>query len=170
MDEMEKKPWHLALDTKEIEVTDFELILWRVFYGFLRWQEDCELSVNNTGLTGHELSVLHIIRMKDRPKSIRDIARLLNREDTFNLTYSIKKLLKLGLIEKAISTAKKSAYQITEAGIKNTDIMAKARREILISIFKKDPQIALPEITKELIKVIAIYDEAGRIAASYQDI
>ena len=170
MENVNKQTWHLAKDNKEIDVTDFELVLWRVFYGFLRWQEDCEAAVNKTSLAGSELSVLHVIRMKEKPKSIRDIARLLNREDNFNIHYSIKKLLKMGLIEKAPFLIKKSiAYQITEAGIKNTDLLAKARSNILINIFKREYQITLPTITQELVKIIAVYDEAGRITASYME-
>ncbi len=36
------KTWHLAETESEIEVTEFELLLWRVFYAFIRWQEDCQ--------------------------------------------------------------------------------------------------------------------------------
>ena len=35
-------------------------------------------SANQTDLTGSELSILHIIRMKDRPKTLNELMRLLN--------------------------------------------------------------------------------------------
>lgn len=163
------KTWHLAENDDEIKVADFELQLWRVFYGFLRWQEGCERSANGTDLTGNELAVLHIIRMKDRPKSIYDIGRLLNRDDTFNIQYSIRKLLKMGLIEKCKTSSQKIlAYQITEAGIRNTDIYTQARKSILIDIFIKESDLNLTEMTKTLTKLKAIYDEADRTAASYK--
>src|SRR5947207_1990398 len=94
------KTWHLAENEAEIKVTEFELQLWRVFYGFLRWQEKCENIANGTDLTGNELAILHVVRMKNRPKAINDIMRLLNRDDTFNIHYSIRKLIKMGLIKK----------------------------------------------------------------------
>lgn len=162
------KTWHLAENEDELKVTDFELQLWRVFYGFLRWQEGCERSANGTDLTGNELAVLHIIRMKDRPKSIYDIGRLLNRDDTFNIQYSIRKLLKMGLIEKCKFAQKILAYQITEAGTKNTDIYTRARRSILIDLFIKESDLTLTEMTKTLTKLKAVYDEADRTAASYK--
>jgi predicted MarR family transcription regulator len=170
MSDMEKNAWHLSENADEMKVTEFELLLWRTFNGFIRWQEDCELAANNNALTGNELSILHVIRMKERPKTANDIARLLNREDKFNITYSIKKLLKLGLIEKSKDTVKKGAtYQATNAGIKNTDDYVKARKHILISLFGKEPRINLSEITQELVKIISLYDEAARITASYKD-
>lgn len=171
MSDIEKKVWHLSENEDEMKVTEFELLLWRVFHGFLRWQEDCELATNGNALTGNELSILHIIRMKDRPKTANDIARLLNREDMFNITYSIKKLLKLGLIEKSKDTVKRGVtYQITESGIKNTDDFVKTRKDILISLFGKEPRINLPEVAQELVKIIALYDEAARITATYKDV
>lgn len=164
------KSWHLAETHKEIEIAEFELLLWRVFHGFLKWQEECEYSANNNDLTGNELSVLHLIRMRDRPKTVADIANLLNREDTFNITYSIKKLLKMGLIERAKGSTKRgTTYRITEAGIKNTDTFTRARNSTLIEAYKKEPDIDLPELIKTFIKVKSIYDEAAKLAAFYKD-
>jgi predicted MarR family transcription regulator len=164
------KSWHLAQGENGIQVAEFELQLWRVFFGFLRWQEECNRSVNGIDLTGNELAVLHIVRMKERPKTIYDIGRLLNRDDTFNIHYSLRKLLKIGLIEKAKSaqSGKKTyAYQITEAGIKNTDAYAEMRNNILIKMFNEEANLNLNEVTKSLTKIKAIYDEADRDVASY---
>lgn len=162
------KAWHLAKTEDEITVTEFELQLWRVFYGFVRWQEGCEHSVNGTDLTANDLAVLHIVRMKDRPKSIYDIGRLLNREDSYNIYYSIRRLLKMGLIENVKTPNKKTqVYRTTEAGIQNTDAYTHARKTILINMFTKQSDLNFEEVTKALIKLKAIYDEADRVAASY---
>jgi predicted MarR family transcription regulator len=75
------KKWHLAENEKESELSDFELQLWRVFNGFLTWQEQCEQSANADDLKAYDLAVLHIIKMQDRPKTIPELCRLLNRED-----------------------------------------------------------------------------------------
>lgn len=153
-------------DKDEVLVTEFELQLWRVFSGFLRWQEECERNANATPLSGNELAILHIIRMKNRPKSLTDIERLLNRNDTHNIRYSTSKLLKLGLIKKTLSTysGKNYYFQITEAGIQDTDNYSKIRKMILINMFK-ELNLDLEEITKSLTKVKAIYDEADRAVA-----
>lgn len=160
------RTWHLAQTEEEIKITDFEVRLWRVFFGFLRWQEECEKNVNGTNLTGQDLSALHMIRMKDRPKSITDIARLLNRDDSFNIQYSIRKLLKMGLIQK-VSSGKSVTYQMTPAGIQNTDNMALARRKILVEMFIKNADLNLESTMEILAKVKSIYDEAEHAAASH---
>lgn len=168
MDNLQDRQWHLAQTEEEIEVTDFELQLWRVFFGFLRWQQECEKNVNGTNLLGQDLSVLHIIRMKNRPKSITDIARLLNRDDTFNIQYSIRKLLKLNLIRKTkIPGSKSIVYQMTELGIENTDNMAKARKKILIEMFIRDSNVDFATTTQALIKLKSIYGEAEHAAVSH---
>ncbi|MCD6040257.1 MAG: hypothetical protein K0S27_1657 [Gammaproteobacteria bacterium] len=159
--------WHLAKTEDEIKVTDFELQLWRVFYSFLRWQQECEKNVNGTQLTGQDLAVLHIVRMKDRPKSIVDIARLLNRDDNFNIQYSIKKLMKMQLIERVKIFSKSVGYQVTPAGIQNTDAMALARKEILIKMLANDTELKLETITGMLVRIKEIYEQAEHAAASY---
>lgn len=163
------KRWHLADSEEEIKITEFELQLWRVHYGFMRWQEECEKIANSYELSSDELAVLHIIRMKDRPKTIAEIGRLLNRDNHFGINYNINKLLKLDLIEK-LQTASKKQYQytVTEKGLKNTNAYTLARRSVLIHEFVKDlKNINLEEITHGLMKLKAIYEEAVRVASSY---
>lgn len=163
------RQWHLAQTEEELKVTDFELHLWRVFFGFLRWQQECERNVNGTNLLGQDLSVLHIIRMKGRPKSITDIARLLNRDDNFNIQYSVRKLIKLGLIESVKVTGSKSVvYQMTPEGIRNTDDFSQARKKILVEMFIDDNEdVDLEIATKTLAKLKSVYDAAEHAAASH---
>lgn len=164
------KTWHLARNEAEIKVTEFEIQLWRVFFGFSRWQEECEKSVNGIELTANELAILHAIRMKDKPKTIADIGRLLNRNDNHNIRYSINKLLKLGLIEKVKTSQenhKNFSLQATSAGIQDTDAYGEMRKNILINMFNQETDLNLEEINKALMKIKAIYDEADRVIASY---
>ncbi len=163
------KTWHLAKNEEEAKLTDFEFQLWRVFYGFTRWQEGCERVANQTDLTGSELSLLHIIRMKGRSKTINELTRLLNRNDTFNVNYSIQKLIKNGLIRKMGDNNNKKAYsyEITEEGIKNTDAYTALRQSILIELLKKKKELNLEKFTDVLSELIAIYEEADRTVLTY---
>lgn len=158
--------WHLAGNENEIKVTDFELQLWRVFYGFQRWQEECERNANGSILSSNELAILHIIRMKNRPKTLTDIERLLNRNDTHNIRYSINKLLKIGFIKKtqSVYSGKNYYFEITEEGKKDTDNYSRMRKFILIHMFKESG-LDLDEMAKNLTKIKAIYDEADRAVA-----
>lgn len=161
--------WHLAQSEPEMKLSAFELELWRVFHGFLRWQEDCERCFNNYDLTGNDISVLHVIRARNNPKTINDIARILNRQDMYNLQYSVRKLERLGLIEKLSKRTKKmTTYSITEKGIIDTDVFTKAKRDILVDLFKKESDLNIEQVTAVLVKLKFVYDEAGQIAASYK--
>jgi len=171
MSNLVDKTWHLAKNEEETKLTDFEFQLWRVFYGFTRWQEGCERVANQTDLTGSELSLLHIIRMKNRPKTISELTRLLNRSGSaFNINYSIQKLIKHGLIRKLLDENNKKAfsYEITEEGIKNTDAYTALRQTILIELFKKKKkELNLEQFTDVLSELIALYEEADRTVLAY---
>jgi predicted MarR family transcription regulator len=161
------KTWHLAATDDEIKVTDFELSLWRIYYGFQRWQEECEKAANDSDLTGDELAILHVIRMKNRPKTIAEIGRLLNRDDTFNIKYSINKLTKKKLIKPVTGSKRTWNYQVTEEGLKNTEAYTDVRRNILIDLFSKHSNLKLHEWVDKLAEIKSIYDEAVRVAAAY---
>ncbi|MDQ8038780.1 MAG: winged helix DNA-binding protein [Rickettsiella sp.] len=164
------KTWHLAKTEEETKLTDFEFYLWSVFNGFMRWQEGCEKVANQTDLTGSELSILHIIRMKNRAKTLNELMRLLNRDDNFNINYSLKKLIKNGFIRKINSdkhNKKTFSYEITEEGIKNTDSYTALRRNVLINLFKKKQDLNLDKLSIVLSELVAIYEEADRTVLSY---
>jgi predicted MarR family transcription regulator len=164
------KSWHLASTEDEIKITEFELQLWRVYYGFMRWQEECEKMANGDELSSDELAVLHVIRMKDRPKTIADIGRLLNRDNPFSINYNINKLHKMGLVEKLETATKKQyQYRVTDKGRKNTDDYTAARQSILFNEFSKDlKDIDLEKVTNGLMKLKSIYEEAVRVASTYK--
>ncbi len=88
--------WHLAQSGVEVDTTELEFALMRAFEGFGRWQSECLASVCDLAATGPENAMLHIIRMNDRPKTIKDLARLTNRDDVPNIQYSLRKLIAAG--------------------------------------------------------------------------
>lgn len=159
----EENTWKLASNEEASKVMEFELQLWRVFYGFLRWQEECENNSNGTMLTGNELAILHIIKLHDKPKTITDIERILNRNDTHNIRYSINKLIKIGLVKKTLSSfsGKNYFFQTTEAGDKNTENYSKMRKLFLVGMFSES-SLDLQDMIKNLTKIRSIYDEADR--------
>ena len=85
--------WHLAQSATEVDTTELEFALMRAFEGFGRWQSECLASVLDLAATGPENALLHIIRMNDRPKTMKDLARLTNRDDVPNIQYSLRKLI-----------------------------------------------------------------------------
>lgn len=152
----------------EKTLTEFEFHFWRAFYAFLRWQENCEKTANDNALTGHELVLLHLICMTEAPKSISDIGQLLNRDDQFNLMYSLRKLVKRGLINKIKQSGRTGHfYQVTEAGIKKINDYSTSKKNLLLPLLAGESDLNLEELTKKFIKIKAVYDEAAHGAGTH---
>ncbi len=163
--------WHLAHTEHEIAVTELEYSLFRVSEAFLRWQAECFMAASAKALSGADNGVLHVIRMKERPKGITEIARLLNRDDIANVQYSIRKLSAAGLIERGVGASSKNVtYQVTEAGREVTERYAALRRRLLIELTQSvaDSDQQLEEASRLLNLMTGIYDQAARDAATHR--
>ncbi len=162
--------WHLSQTPVEIATTELEFALMRAFEGFGRWQSECLASVSDLAATGPDNALLHIIRMNDRPKTIKDLARLTNRDDIPNIQYSLRKLLAAGLIVRHGAGRTGVTYEVTEAGRKITDDYAEVRRRLLIAAVEALPGFAhqLAEATRTLNVLTGIYAEAARVAATHR--
>ena len=122
--------WHLAQSATEVDTTELEFALMRAFEGFGRWQSECLASVCDLAATGPENALLHIIRMNNRPKSLKEIARLMNRDDVPNIQYSLRKLLGAGLVARQGAGRSGVTYDCTEEGRRVTDDYAVLRRKL----------------------------------------
>ena len=165
------KQWHLATNEFEVGLTELEFSIIRVSAAFDRWQSDCLACCIGQTFSGSDTAVLHVIRMHDRSKSISEIGRLLKRDDQSNLQYGIRKLLKAGLIEKAVggSSKKGVTYQVSKLGREVTDNYAEFRRELLISLTTTMSDAKdLEGISKVLNLMSGLYDQASCVAATHK--
>jgi predicted MarR family transcription regulator len=162
--------WHLAQSPAEVDATELEFALMRAFEGFGRWQSECLASVCDLAATGPENAMLHIIRMNDRPKSIKDLARLTNRDDVPNIQYSLRKLIAAGLVVRRGSGRAGVTYEVTESGRRVTEDYGALRRRLLISAVEGVPGFAgrLAEATRTLNLLSGIYEEVARVAATHR--
>ena len=162
--------WHLAQSEAEVDTTELEFALMRTFEGFGRWQSECLASVCDLAATGPENALLHIIRMNDRPKSIKDLARLTNRDDVPNIQYSLRKLLGAGLILRKGSGRSGVTYEVTEEGLRVTEDYGALRRRLLMTAIANLPGFAgrLAEATRTLNLLSGIYEEVARTAATHR--
>jgi predicted MarR family transcription regulator len=162
--------WHLARSPAEIDTTEVEFALMRAFEGFGRWQSECLASVSDIVAPGPENALLHIIRMNDRPKTIKDLARLTNRDDIPNIQYSLRKLLANGLVLRTGSGRSGVTYQVTERGRGITDAYGEVRRRLLIASIENVPGFVgrLADATRTLNLLSGIYAEASRVAATHR--
>jgi predicted MarR family transcription regulator len=161
--------WHLAMDDFGVELTDLEYAVMRLFQSFSRWQSECLASVTGINMSGNENALLHIIRMHDRPKTIKDLMHLTNRQDTPNIQYELRKLIKAELIEK-YGSARNGIYYITTAkGGAVCDDYARLRSEVLLTIAKATPGIPGPatSATACLEQLEKIYEISAREVATF---
>lgn len=159
---------NLPTDAVEDALNEFELALIRAHNGLERWQQQSMLSVSETPLSGAEGALLHIIRMNDRPKSIKELARLTNRDDIPNIQYSLRKLASAGLINKSGSGRTGVTYSTTADGVKLTDAHLANRREQLIETLKQFEEIENEmDVTRGLLnRVTGIFEETVRNIAA----
>lgn len=167
----------MATDDHEIALTEVEFSIFRIFAAFNRWMDDltrCCQDDPAVSCSGIDFSLLNVIRMHERPKSISELGRLMNRDDVANLQYSIRKLTRAGLIEKvgARGNKKGATYRTTARGDRATDLYASYRREILLpltrSVSAGDQRMV--ELANLLTLLSGIYDQAACVAATHREI
>lgn len=117
-----------------------------------------------------EIVLVHLIRMQDRPQTAALLARQLNVDGISNVQYSLRKLMKYRLISKKSSgSSKLQTYEATEKGNAFMNEYGRIRRSLLTDRTKNiegiDGQLA--ESTALLRMLIGIYDESGRVAATF---
>ena len=162
--------WHLAGSDIEVCTTELEFALMRTFEGFGRWQSECLASVIDLAASGPENALLHIIRMNERPKTIKDLARLTNRDDVPNIQYSLRKLIGADLVLRQGAGRSGVTYIVTEKGRAVTDAYGDLRRRLLIAAVADVPDLAerLHAATQTLNLLSGIYEEVSRVAATHR--
>lgn len=163
--------WHLATDDHEISVTELEYSLMRAWEAFCRWQSEGLAAVTGMDMSGGDNAILHVIRLRERAKGLKEIARLVNRDDIPNIQYSLRKLQKAGLIEMSTGGKRKGAtYQVTDKGRRVTEDFASLRRKLLIGFTRAvtNAEAELTHASLALDLMTGIYEQAARIAATHR--
>lgn len=162
--------WHLARTNLEIEVTELEYALMRSFEAFGRWQTECLANVIDFAASGPENALLHIIRMNDRPKSLRELAYMANREDVPNIQYSLRKLIKGGFIVRNGSGRSGVSYRASHLGQEVTDRYADIRAALLIEAIQRVPELAerLEDAARTLELMTGLYAQATQDAKTHR--
>ena len=169
--------WHMSTDDHEIALTEIEFSLFRIYASFSRWMDDLSACCQGNSeqiCSGIDFAVLNIVRMHDRPKSISELARLMNRDDISNIQYSIRKLTKAGLIAKtgADGNKKNATYQATPLGVSATDKYALYRRELLVPLTQSisNSDMRMSQVANVLSLLSGMYDQAACVAATHRDV
>jgi predicted MarR family transcription regulator len=163
---------HLSTTPHEFAVTQFEQGLicaaaaFYRFYGALLGREG-----RLRNISGQDNAILQQILAASRPLAVADIARFANRDDIANIQYSLKKLLRAGLIEKAGKTsARETSYVVTALAREWTKEFIALRRRLFTDpsarILDFDDQL---EAAGRLLNTIAgFYDHGTRVMSSVE--
>lgn len=159
--------WHLALDTHEESLTNFEFAVLQVTESFQRFAVQAVRVASDLDLTFNEVVALHVVRMQERPKDSATIAQLMNRDDLPNLQYSLRKLVKLGLLERTKARTA-SVFTVTDAGRAVSDRYAALRRQALTTNLSEltDVTARLQQVVRSMHVLTGLYDNAARELAT----
>jgi predicted MarR family transcription regulator len=154
----------------EVDTTELEFALMRAFEGFGRWQSECLASVCDLAATGPENAMLHIIRMNDRPKSLKEIARLMNRDDVPNIQYSLRKLMGAGLIVRQGAGRSGVTYDLHRRGPAGGRGLRRAAAQAVAGRDRRCAGLCrrLAEASRTLNLLSGIYEEVARVAATHR--
>jgi predicted MarR family transcription regulator len=161
---------HLAASPHEFAITRFEQGLicaaaaFYRFYGVLLGREG-----RARNISGHDNAILQQILAASRPLAVTDIARFANRDDIANIQYSLKKLVRAGLIEKAGRTsARETSYVVTDLARQWTRDFLALRRALFT-----DPSAQILDFDDQLDKsanllnlIAGFYDHGTRVMTS----
>jgi predicted MarR family transcription regulator len=148
----------------ETAFIEFEFALHHIVESFGRWTTDLHEHVSGQAMPAQDVSLLQMVRMKDTAKSATEIGKYLNRTDSANVLYGLRKLEKAGLIEKTPGPPRETTYQVTAAGREVTDLYAAKRRELLLSLIDRlsGSQDVFSDVNKTLWLMSGLYEQAAR--------
>lgn len=156
---------HLA-DSSLPALSEMEFALTMGAHAFQRWMVRC-MAAAGAQLSPMEVSILHLVIHRDRPKTLADICLVLNIEDTHLANYAIRKLVAHGLVETG-RAGKEKTVAATDSGIALCTRYAEIREALLVQSAQQlgfDPD-DLSRLAGLLRALSGTYDQAARGAAA----
>ena len=150
--------WHLS---------EFEYGMIIAHNAFTRWMIRCMNAAGYRDFSPLDVLVLHNVNHRNREKRLVDICFVLHIEDHHTVNYSLKKLLKLNLVEKE-KRGKEIFYSTTSEGADACKKYREVRERCLTSVYRNLEQEGneVSETASLLRLLSGLYDQASRAAAS----
>jgi predicted MarR family transcription regulator len=157
---------HLV-SAKSRELSEFEFGLIIAGHAFNRWVVRCMAAAGVKELTALDVLLLHHVNHRAKEKKLGDISFMLNIEDTHVVSYSLKKLVALRLVESE-KRGKEVVFFTTATGQDYIQRYRDIREACLISSLSADgsENVELGELARFLRGLSGIYDQAARAATS----
>ena len=149
------------------QMSEFEYGLITAHNAFNKWMVRCMAAAGHTDFSSLDVLVLHNVNHRDRSKRLTDICFVLHIEDQHTVNYSLKKLVKAGLVERE-KRGKEIFYSTTAEGVAACNTYRDVRERCLISAFRSlDREGSEVSETATLLRLISgVYDQAARAASS----
>lgn len=156
---------HLA-DNAAPELSELEFALTIANNAFQRWIVRGTTAAGVPDLGALDVLVLHTVNHRGRPKKLADICLVLNMEDTHIVSYALKKLEKLGLVESARQGKEKYAATTAE-GAALCERYREIREACLIGAVEGMAEKSdISELARLLRAISGLYDQAARAATA----
>ena len=149
------------------ELSEFEFGVIIAWNAYSRWAVRCMAAAGLPDLAITDVNTLHHVTHRARPKKLADLCLIQNVEDTHVISYSLKKLIALGVVA-GERVGKEVLYSATEEGKRVVARYRDIRERCLIENLAPDAQMntELGELARLLRRLSGQYDQAARSAAS----
>ena len=148
-------------------LSEFEYGMIIAHHAFSRWMVRCINAAGYSDFSALDVLVLHNVNHRNRQKRLIDICFVLHVEDQHTVNYSLKKLVKGGLVDRE-KHGKEIFYFTTDAGKKACSKYRDIREKCLTSAYRS-LDTAGPDISAAagLLRLMSgLYDQASRAASS----
>lgn len=150
------------------DLSEVEFGLMIAGHAFDRWIVRCMAAAGLPDLTRTDVMVFHHVYHRQRQKKLADICFTLNVEDTHIVSYALKKLERLGMVQ-GERASKEVFYSVTEEGSTVLKRYAEIREQCLTSGLNGPGGGGL-EFSRQLAHTLralsGLYDQAARAATS----
>ena len=152
---------------KSKELSEFEFGLIIAANAFNRWVTRCMAAAGLKDLTTLDVLLLHHVNHRAREKKLADICFMMNMEDTHVVSYSLKKLAAMGLVESE-KRGKEVVFFTAQKGQDYIQRYREVREACLVATLSKDgsENKQLGELAGFLRMLSGMYDQAARAATS----
>lgn len=155
------------ISAKSPELSEFEFGLIIAGNAFNRWLIRCMGAAGVKDMTAVDVLVLHHINHRGSEKRLADVCFVLNIEDTHVVSYSVKKLVGMKLVN-STKRGKEVFLSLSQDGVALCERYRDVREACLLPGFsgQKEENEHLGEIARLLRTLSGRYDQAARAASS----
>ncbi len=149
------------------QLSNMELALTVLWNAVRRWLLQSGQGGEPKGLSELDVFIVHLLVFRDRPLRVADLAFALSIDDVHQVTYSLKKLTRLGMIG-GTRSGKEMFYTASEEGRRHYDAFIADRTTYLEPSMRlfADGGHDLATLTVFLRTLSGVYEQAARSAAS----